>query len=101
MQYICSARLQVFDFTLEPEEMNQVTALHRGWRYIVPTITVSYVTVRHIIKHGTKFDMAFNKEVTLKWNIMLKLLFVSVLSVKTLRIKCIPIDFCDYIQYLF
>ncbi|KAF4112269.1 aldo-keto reductase family 1 member A1-B isoform X1 [Onychostoma macrolepis] len=32
--------IQVFDFTLEPEEMNQVTALHRGWRYIVPTITV-------------------------------------------------------------
>ncbi|XP_052455653.1 aldo-keto reductase family 1 member A1-B [Carassius gibelio] len=32
--------IQVFDFTLEPEEMNQVTALHRGCRYIVPTINV-------------------------------------------------------------
>ncbi|XP_062853169.1 aldo-keto reductase family 1 member A1-B isoform X1 [Trichomycterus rosablanca] len=32
--------LQVFDFTLEPEEMNSVTALNKGWRYIVPTITV-------------------------------------------------------------
>ncbi|KAB5584343.1 hypothetical protein PHYPO_G00106350 [Pangasianodon hypophthalmus] len=32
--------LQVFDFTLEPEEMDSVTALNRGWRYIVPTITV-------------------------------------------------------------
>ncbi|XP_059416194.1 aldo-keto reductase family 1 member A1-B-like [Carassius carassius] len=32
--------IQVFDFTLESEEMNQVTALHRGCRYIVPTITV-------------------------------------------------------------
>lgn len=32
---------QVFDFTLEPEEMNCITALNRNWRYIVPTITVS------------------------------------------------------------
>ncbi|MCJ8729751.1 hypothetical protein PDJAM_G00110220 [Pangasius djambal] len=32
--------IQVFDFTLEPEEMDSVTALNRGWRYIVPTITV-------------------------------------------------------------
>lgn len=75
MQYICSAHLQVFDFTLEPEEMNQVTALHRGWRYIVPTITVSYITVSHIIQQSTKFYMAFNTGVTLKQNIMLKLLF--------------------------
>lgn len=42
MQWIYSAHLQVFDFTLDPEEMSQVTALHRGWRYIVPTITVSH-----------------------------------------------------------
>lgn len=49
MQWIYSAHLQVFDFTLEPEEMSQVTALHRGWRYIVPTITVSYITVSHNI----------------------------------------------------
>ncbi|XP_036377099.1 aldo-keto reductase family 1 member A1-B isoform X1 [Megalops cyprinoides] len=32
--------IQVFDFTLEEEEMKSVTALNRGWRYIVPTITV-------------------------------------------------------------
>nr|XP_055068305.1 aldo-keto reductase family 1 member A1-B isoform X2 [Misgurnus anguillicaudatus]XP_055068306.1 aldo-keto reductase family 1 member A1-B isoform X2 [Misgurnus anguillicaudatus] len=32
--------IQLFDFSLEPEEMSQVTALNRGWRYIVPTITV-------------------------------------------------------------
>lgn len=33
---------QVFDFTLEPAEMDSVTALNKGWRYIVPTITVSF-----------------------------------------------------------
>lgn len=32
---------QVFDFTLETEEMSSITALNRNWRYIVPTITVS------------------------------------------------------------
>ncbi|KAF7711829.1 hypothetical protein HF521_000840 [Silurus meridionalis] len=32
--------LQIFDFTLEPDEMNSITALNKGWRYIVPTITV-------------------------------------------------------------
>ncbi|XP_013978814.1 aldo-keto reductase family 1 member A1-B isoform X1 [Salmo salar] len=32
--------IQVFDFTLEAEEMNCITALNRGWRYIVPTVTV-------------------------------------------------------------
>ncbi|XP_051568857.1 aldo-keto reductase family 1 member A1-B-like isoform X2 [Myxocyprinus asiaticus] len=32
--------IEVFDFTLEPEEMSEVTALNRGWRYIVPSITV-------------------------------------------------------------
>ncbi|NP_001187825.1 aldo-keto reductase family 1 member A1-B [Ictalurus punctatus] len=32
--------IQVFDFTLEPDEMDSVTALNKGWRYIVPTITV-------------------------------------------------------------
>lgn len=32
---------QVFDFTLEAEEMKNVTALNRGWRYIVPMIEVS------------------------------------------------------------
>uniref|UniRef100_A0A9J8APT1 alcohol dehydrogenase (NADP(+)) n=1 Tax=Cyprinus carpio carpio TaxID=630221 RepID=A0A9J8APT1_CYPCA len=84
--------IQVFDFTLEPEEMNQVTALHRGWRYIVPTITVSYITVSHIIQQrpSTKVYMAINKEVTLKLNVMLKQLFLSVLSVKTLQIKYSP-----------
>lgn len=62
----------MFDFTLEPEEINQVTALHKGWRYIVPTITVS-----HIIQHSIKFYMTRNKEATLKLNIMLKQLFKS------------------------
>lgn len=33
--------LQVFDFILEEEEMKTITALNRGWRYIIPTITVS------------------------------------------------------------
>ncbi|XP_028856183.1 aldo-keto reductase family 1 member A1-B isoform X1 [Denticeps clupeoides] len=32
--------IQVFDFTLEADEINSITALARGWRYIVPTITV-------------------------------------------------------------
>ncbi|MBN3302207.1 aldo-keto reductase family 1 member A1-B [Amia ocellicauda] len=32
--------IQVFDFTLEAEEMKAVTELNKGWRYIVPTITV-------------------------------------------------------------
>ena len=33
--------VQIFDFSLEGEEMKSITDLHRGWRYIVPTITVS------------------------------------------------------------
>ncbi|XP_061093532.1 aldo-keto reductase family 1 member A1-B isoform X3 [Conger conger] len=33
--------IQVFDFTLDAEEVKSVTALNRGWRYIVPTITVN------------------------------------------------------------
>uniref|UniRef100_A0A8C2XUD3 alcohol dehydrogenase (NADP(+)) n=1 Tax=Cyclopterus lumpus TaxID=8103 RepID=A0A8C2XUD3_CYCLU len=32
--------MQVFDFTLEAEEMKNITALNRGWRYIVPMIQV-------------------------------------------------------------
>ncbi|XP_060887127.1 aldo-keto reductase family 1 member A1-B isoform X1 [Labrus mixtus] len=32
--------IQVFDFTLEAEEMKSVTALNKGWRYIVPMIEV-------------------------------------------------------------
>lgn len=32
--------IQVFDFTLQPEEMESITALNRGWRYIVPMIEV-------------------------------------------------------------
>ncbi|XP_027693872.1 alcohol dehydrogenase [NADP(+)] [Vombatus ursinus] len=32
--------LQVFDFTLTPEEMKQMGALNKNWRYIVPMITV-------------------------------------------------------------
>ncbi|XP_036613218.1 aldo-keto reductase family 1 member A1 [Trichosurus vulpecula] len=32
--------LQVFDFTLTPEEMKQLGALNKNWRYIVPMITV-------------------------------------------------------------
>ncbi|XP_068174620.1 aldo-keto reductase family 1 member A1-B [Antennarius striatus] len=32
--------IQVFDFTLEDQEMKSVTALNKGWRYIVPSITV-------------------------------------------------------------
>uniref|UniRef100_A0AAQ5ZLY7 NADP-dependent oxidoreductase domain-containing protein n=1 Tax=Amphiprion ocellaris TaxID=80972 RepID=A0AAQ5ZLY7_AMPOC len=31
---------QVFDFTLEADEMKSITALTRGWRYIVPMIEV-------------------------------------------------------------
>lgn len=33
--------LQVFDFTLEEEEMKTITALNKGWRYILPTIKAS------------------------------------------------------------
>ncbi|XP_018525310.1 aldo-keto reductase family 1 member A1-B isoform X2 [Lates calcarifer] len=32
--------IQVFDFTLEAEEMKSITALNKGWRYIVPMIEV-------------------------------------------------------------
>uniref|UniRef100_A0AAX7T8L2 alcohol dehydrogenase (NADP(+)) n=1 Tax=Astatotilapia calliptera TaxID=8154 RepID=A0AAX7T8L2_ASTCA len=32
--------IQVFDFTLEAEEMKSIAALTRGWRYIVPMIEV-------------------------------------------------------------
>lgn len=32
---------QVFDFILEAEEMKSITALNKGWRYIVPMIQVS------------------------------------------------------------
>ncbi|XP_029542730.1 aldo-keto reductase family 1 member A1-B isoform X2 [Oncorhynchus nerka] len=32
--------IQVFDFTLAAEEMTCITSLNKGWRYIVPTITV-------------------------------------------------------------
>ncbi|MFT7808974.1 Alcohol dehydrogenase-like [Arapaima gigas] len=32
--------IHIFDFALEPEEMNKVTRLNRSWRYIVPTVTV-------------------------------------------------------------
>lgn len=72
----CSANLQVFDFTLEPEEISQVTALHRGWRYIVPTITVSYITIKP--KHSTTFYS--NKKVTSKVNLMLNLLHLRLLQ---------------------
>lgn len=76
MQWIYSAHLQVFDFTLEPEEISQVTALHRGWRYIVPTITVSYITVSHNI--ALNFTV-----VTSEVNLMLNLLRLS-------QITCSP-----------
>lgn len=33
--------LQVLNFILDEEEMKTITALNRGWRYIVPTITAS------------------------------------------------------------
>jgi len=32
--------IQVFDFKLETEEMKSILELNKGWRYIVPTITV-------------------------------------------------------------
>uniref|UniRef100_A0A1A8MXV3 alcohol dehydrogenase (NADP(+)) n=1 Tax=Nothobranchius pienaari TaxID=704102 RepID=A0A1A8MXV3_9TELE len=32
--------IQVFDFNLEAEEIKTITALNRGWRYIVPMIQV-------------------------------------------------------------
>uniref|UniRef100_A0A8C9SVR3 alcohol dehydrogenase (NADP(+)) n=1 Tax=Scleropages formosus TaxID=113540 RepID=A0A8C9SVR3_SCLFO len=32
--------IQIFDFALDPEEVNKVTALDRGWRYIIPMVTV-------------------------------------------------------------
>lgn len=32
--------IQVFDFSLEAEEMKTITALNKGWRYIVPMIEV-------------------------------------------------------------
>ncbi|XP_072295186.1 aldo-keto reductase family 1 member A1-B [Eucyclogobius newberryi] len=32
--------IQVFDFTLQPEEMDSISALNRNWRYIVPMVEV-------------------------------------------------------------
>ncbi|KAF3835645.1 hypothetical protein F7725_028203 [Dissostichus mawsoni] len=32
--------IQVFEFTLEAEEMKNITALNKGWRYIVPMLQV-------------------------------------------------------------
>lgn len=32
--------LQVFDFSLQPEEMKDITALNKDWRYIVPMVEV-------------------------------------------------------------
>ncbi|XP_075997742.1 aldo-keto reductase family 1 member A1-B [Genypterus blacodes] len=32
--------IQVFDFTIEEDEMKGITALNKGWRYIVPMIQV-------------------------------------------------------------
>ncbi|XP_038616159.1 aldo-keto reductase family 1 member A1 [Tachyglossus aculeatus] len=32
--------IQLFDFSLTPEEMKQMAALNKNWRYIVPMITV-------------------------------------------------------------
>ncbi|KAJ8277883.1 hypothetical protein GJAV_G00081240 [Gymnothorax javanicus] len=37
--------IQVFDFTLEEEEVKNVSGLNRGWRYILPSITVNGKTV--------------------------------------------------------
>lgn len=31
---------QVFDFTVSPEEMKQLNALNKNWRYIVPMLMV-------------------------------------------------------------
>jgi len=80
----CSANLQVFDFTLEPEEISQVTALHRGWRYIVPTITVSYITIKR--QHSTTFYS--NKKVTSKVNLMLNLLHLRLCQIKGTPTLC-------------
>uniref|UniRef100_A0A8C9ASD4 Aldo-keto reductase family 1 member A1 n=1 Tax=Prolemur simus TaxID=1328070 RepID=A0A8C9ASD4_PROSS len=33
--------IQVFDFTFSPEEMKQLDALNKNWRYIVPILTVN------------------------------------------------------------
>lgn len=40
----CLSAFKVFDFTLQDEEMRSITALNRGWRYIVPMIEVSLKT---------------------------------------------------------
>ena len=46
---ICVCR-QVFDFTLEAEEIKSITALNKGWRYIVPMIQVSTLwETRHLL----------------------------------------------------
>ncbi|XP_013210747.1 alcohol dehydrogenase [NADP(+)] isoform X1 [Microtus ochrogaster] len=34
--------IQVFDFTFSPEEMKQLDALNKNWRYIVPMITADF-----------------------------------------------------------
>ncbi|XP_072556158.1 aldo-keto reductase family 1 member A1-B isoform X1 [Paramormyrops kingsleyae] len=43
--------IQVFDFILEAEEMDKVSGLNRGWRYIVPTITVNGKPVPRDAEH--------------------------------------------------
>ncbi|XP_056459493.1 aldo-keto reductase family 1 member A1-B isoform X3 [Gadus chalcogrammus] len=43
--------IEIFDFSLEVEEMKSITDLHRDWRYIVPTITVDGKSVPRDAKH--------------------------------------------------
>lgn len=40
---------QVFGFNLEAEEMKSITALNKGWRYIVPMIEVSKLYLPYLI----------------------------------------------------
>lgn len=42
--------IQVFDFTFSPEEMKQLDALNKNWRYIVPMITAVYCPLAHHLR---------------------------------------------------
>ena len=48
---------QVFDFTFSPEEMKQLDALNKNWRYIVPMLTVSIYQLPELgnVRFGEEF----------------------------------------------
>uniref|UniRef100_A0A8I3PF35 Nuclear autoantigenic sperm protein n=1 Tax=Canis lupus familiaris TaxID=9615 RepID=A0A8I3PF35_CANLF len=42
--------IQVFDFTFSPDEMKQLDALNKNWRYIVPMLTTVFCPLAHHLR---------------------------------------------------